>query len=56
MNAQTLDSIERKALLAQLVADGLPLHEAGQRCLGLTKGQTAATWRRIKAELGAQAC
>lgn len=41
--------------LAQLVADGVPVHHAGQACLGLTKGETANVWRRIKQDLGAQA-
>lgn len=45
----------RKAMLAQLVADGAPLHHAGQAMLGLTKGQTARLWSNIKADLGEQA-
>ena len=47
---------ERKSQLAELVAEGVPLHEAGQRMLGLTKGQTARAWAEIRADLGAQAC
>lgn len=45
-----------KANLADLVAGGLPIHEAGQQRLGLTRGQTARLWAEIKADLGRQAC
>ena len=41
---------QRKAELARLVAGGLPVHHAGQRCMGLTKGQTARLWANIKRE------
>lgn len=45
----------RMSRLAGLVADGCGVNEAGNR-LGLTKGQTANVWARIKRELGWQAC
>lgn len=40
--------------LAQLIADGMPIHPAG-RALGMTKGQTASTWALIKRRMGKQA-
>ena len=44
-----------KANLAQLIADGAAVHEAGEGYLGLSRGQTARLWAEIKAELGEQA-
>lgn len=49
------DRDARKARLAELVAGGMRVHEAGQACMGLTKGQTARLWADIRADLGAQA-
>jgi len=54
MAADRPDMSRRKTRLAQLVADGTPLNEAG-RAMGLTKGQTSRVWMNIKADLGEQA-
>lgn len=40
--------------LAQLVADGMGVHAAGER-MKLTKGQTARLWATIKRDVGEQA-
>lgn len=48
------DTEQRKARLAQLVADGRTVAEAGQ-CLGVSKGQTSRLWQNIKNDLGWQA-
>ena len=42
------------ARLAELVAEGMGPRAAGDS-LGLTPGQTANVWGRIKKDLGAQA-
>lgn len=44
----------RKARMAELIADGVPVFKAGET-LGLTKGQTSRVWMNIRADLGAQA-
>lgn len=48
------DQDRRKNRLAQLVADGMTVAEAGQS-LGTTKGQTSRLWQNIKLDLGWQA-
>lgn len=48
------DMTARKDRLADYLAKGLPLHEAG-KAMGLTRGQTSRVWMNIKADLGEQA-
>lgn len=50
----TADHEKRKDRMAQLVSDGMPLHEAGRK-MRLSKGQTSRVWQNIKADLGDQA-
>lgn len=46
---------QRMDRMAQLVADGLSVQEAGCAYLGLTRGQTSRVWMNIKRGLGEQA-
>ena len=45
---------DRTSRFAENLADGLPMMEAG-RAIGLTKGETVATMRKVRRELGEQA-
>lgn len=54
LGIRTAENQIRIARLAGYVADGYSVGQSG-RLLGLTKGQTAHTWRTIKADVGAQA-
>ena len=44
----------RMAQLAERVANGMAIHHAGA-AVGLTRGETARAWSRIKLEMGEQA-
>jgi hypothetical protein len=45
---------DRTERYAEKLADGLSMMEAG-RAIGLTKGETVATMRKVRRELGEQA-
>lgn len=53
-SARFVDISARVNRFAELLSRDIPPHECG-KLMGLTKGQTASTWRRIKADLGWQA-
>jgi hypothetical protein len=46
--------MSREDRLAELIAEGQPLFVA-RELMGLTKGQAAGIWERIKRKLGPQA-
>lgn len=52
--SDSVDHESRKSRLAQYVADGMAVADAG-RALGLSKGATSRAWSNIKVDLGAQA-
>lgn len=47
-------SEQRVSAFAQLLSEGVAMMEAG-RHMGMTKGETVSTMRRIRLDLGSQA-
>lgn len=53
MSAKAIQD-ERVSAFTQLLSEEVPMMEAGRR-LGLTKGETVSTMRRVRLDLGEQA-